>query len=182
MSQLQKLWGASALLATLLAIVMFGLIDTRSDKKKSFRPINSNLIQENADLKSENEQLKIQIADLKLQSQNLKTALDAYEKELLEVRQFLENAYLSYERRKVYLSIEDLKYVAPYEDKLFLNTRLEKFIGDSKKEAQKIKRRRINIVITAGIVLFLLMGGFTIWALNERTRAIFEKQKSQTQL
>jgi hypothetical protein len=88
MSQLQKLWGALALLVALLAIVMFILIDNESDKKKSSRPINSNLTKEIADLKSENEQLKIQIADLKIQYQNLKTVLNAYEKEIV----VLENA------------------------------------------------------------------------------------------
>ncbi len=93
MSHLQKLWGASAILVTLLAMVMFGLIETRSDKKESSRRINSNLTKEEADLKSENEQLKIQIADLKIQNQNLKTELDAYEKEFVELDHASRNCY-----------------------------------------------------------------------------------------
>ena len=43
------------------------------------------------------------------------------EKELLEIKDFLENAYANYQRRGILLSEVDLKYIAPYEDKLFLS-------------------------------------------------------------
>ena len=93
MSPLQKLWVTSALLVALFAIVMSGLIDNRSDKKKSSQQIKSNLTKENTDLKPENEQLKIQIADLKNQNQILKTALNAYEKEFVVLNNAAGNCY-----------------------------------------------------------------------------------------
>ena len=94
------------------------------------------------------------------------------EKELLEVRQFIDNAYSNYEKRNVYLSVEDLKYIALYEDKLFLNKRMEKFIEESKKEAAKSKRRKRNILVAATLALIIILSGFTIWAINERGKAV----------
>jgi len=103
------------------------------------------------------------------------------EKELLEVRQFIDSAYSNYEKRNVYLSVEDLKYIALYEDSLFLNKRTEKFIEESKKEAEKAKRRRRNIAIAAAITLIVVLSGFTIWAINERGKAIEQTKFAENQ-
>ncbi len=107
------------------------------------------------------------------------------EKELLEVRQFIDNAYANYEKRNVCLSVEDLKYIAPYEDKLFLNQKLEKFINDSKREAQKEKRRKRNVAVIAVVSLIIILSGFTIWAIIEKskaTRALVEKEIAEKKL
>ncbi|MCD6565546.1 MAG: hypothetical protein J7K53_06345, partial [Bacteroidales bacterium] len=107
------------------------------------------------------------------------------EKELLEVKQFLENAYSQFEKRKIYLTANDLKYIAPYEDKLFLNKRLEKFIEDSKKELQKAKRRKRNVAVIAAVSLIIILSGFTIWAIiekNKATRALVEKEIAEKKL
>jgi len=98
------------------------------------------------------------------------------EKELLEVKTFIENSYSNFERRNHLLSEEDLKYIAPYEDKLFLNERIIRFISTSKKEFHKARRRRQNILVSVATVIIILLSFFTIWALKERSNAV-EQQK-----
>ena len=48
----------------------------------------------------------------------------AIEKDIIEVRQFIENAFSVYEKRGKLLTSDDLKYIAPYEDKLYLSKRI----------------------------------------------------------
>ncbi len=107
------------------------------------------------------------------------------EKELLEVRQFIENSFDNYQRRKIYLSTKDLSYFAPYEDKMFLSEQLISFINDSRRMLSKIKRRKRTFAVSAAILLFVVLSGFTFWALNERTKAkenektaLIEKEKA----
>ncbi|MBA7526565.1 hypothetical protein ES705_18727 [subsurface metagenome] len=84
------------------------------------------------------------------------------EKEMLEVRQFLDNAYGQYEKRKIHLTTKDLKYIAPYEDKLFINKETEKFIEESKNVLQKAKKKIKRIAI-AGFVAILIISTSTIF-------------------
>jgi WD40 repeat protein len=98
------------------------------------------------------------------------------EKELLEIRYFLDNAFNNFEKRQVLLSLEDLKYIAPYEDKLFLNEKTLKFISQSKWAMQRAKRRRQNLLIAASVVLFSILSAFSIWAIRERGNAMKQKQ------
>ncbi|MCK4701314.1 MAG: hypothetical protein KAT38_13295, partial [Bacteroidales bacterium] len=84
------------------------------------------------------------------------------EKEILEVRQFIDNAYSQYEKRKIYLTAKDLKYIAPYEDKLFINKETERFIKDSKSVLQKAKKKIKRIAI-AGFFAILLISTGTIF-------------------
>jgi hypothetical protein len=103
------------------------------------------------------------------------------EKDIIEVRQFLENAYNTYEKRGKLLTVEDLKYIAPYEDKLFLNKNSEEFIDKSKNEITRARRRRRTIATVAGIALILVLSGFTIWAINERKKAVREREIAEVQ-
>lgn len=98
------------------------------------------------------------------------------EKELLEIKTFIDNAYSSFERRGQLLSDEDLKYIAPYEDKLFLNEKNQRLIDESKQSIHKVRRRRINFAIATAAALILVLSFFSIWALTERGKAR-EKQK-----
>ncbi|MCD4737627.1 MAG: hypothetical protein K8R53_16425, partial [Bacteroidales bacterium] len=93
------------------------------------------------------------------------------EKELMEVRQFVEYAYQNYQSRKKHLSADDLKYIAPYEGKLFLSERLNRFIHETQNEIQKDRRKKRNFWIGAGLLLILIMAGFTWWAMIERNHA-----------
>lgn len=68
--------------------------------------------------------------------------MSAVEKELIEVKAFLDNSYKIYEQRKVLLTENDLKYIALFENKLILSNDLKNFIQTSKKEVQKARLRR----------------------------------------
>jgi WD40 repeat protein/energy-coupling factor transporter ATP-binding protein EcfA2 len=103
------------------------------------------------------------------------------EKELLEVKYFIENAYVNYEKRHLLLSEEDLKYIALYEDKLFLNEKQQKFIEQSKQAFQKARRRRQNIAIAAASVIIFILSFFTIWAMRERGNAIMQQEIAENQ-
>lgn len=94
------------------------------------------------------------------------------EKELLEIKYFIENAYGNYERRQSLLSAEDLNYIAPYEDKLFLNEKIQRFISQSKWAFLKAKRRRQNFLISIVTIIIIILSFFTIWAIRERGNAI----------
>jgi WD40 repeat protein len=98
------------------------------------------------------------------------------EKELLEIKTFIENAYSNYERRGQLLSDEDLKYIAPYEDKLYLNEKNQRFIDESKQAIHRVRRRRLNFAIAAAAALIIVLSFFSIWAFTERGKAR-EKQK-----
>jgi WD40 repeat protein len=95
----------------------------------------------------------------------------ALEKDIIDVRQFIENEYSAYEKRGKLLTTDDLKYIAPYEDKLFLNKPMEAFIEKSKKEIQRAKIRRRNITVAATIALLVIFAGFTVWALQEKQKS-----------
>jgi len=103
------------------------------------------------------------------------------EKELLEIRQFLDNAYNNYEKRELYLTAEDLKYIAPYEDKLILNEKISKFISQSKWVIHRVKRRRQNILISMAGTLIVILSFFTVWALKEKSNAYTQKQLAEEQ-
>ncbi len=109
--------------------------------------------------------------------------LTLYEKELLEVRHFIEHAYKVFEARKVLLSNEDLNFIQPYEDKLILSHELNDFVELSKRESARKKKRKRVVFASIAIVLLLIMTAFTTWALIERGKAfkqqkIAEKQKN----
>jgi len=84
------------------------------------------------------------------------------EKEVMEVRLFIENAYNTYQSRKTLLSDEDLKYIALYEDRLFLGKILQDFVDKSKVEifARRKAFRRITSISTAGFILIIIAIGY----------------------
>jgi WD40 repeat protein len=83
------------------------------------------------------------------------------EKELLEVRKYVENAYFNFEKRGVLLNRQDLEYLETYETKLILPQNLNDFINQSKNKllTQKHALKRITRIST---VIFLLILAITI--------------------
>lgn len=102
----------------------------------------------------------------------------ALEKDIIEVKQFIENEYSAYEKRGKLLSAEDLKFIAPYEGKLYLNRASWIFILKSKNELARATRRRRIFAGAAAIALVIVLSGFTIWALNERKKALFQQTQA----
>jgi WD40 repeat protein len=96
----------------------------------------------------------------------------AIEKDIIEVRQFLGNALSDYVKRDKLLTADDLKYIAPYEDKLYLNKPTETFIHKSKNELTRTRKRRRIFAGFAATVLVIVLSGFTFWAIKERGIAL----------
>ena len=77
------------------------------------------------------------------------------EKELLEVKQFIENAFNNYKKRKVLLNPDDLKYIAPFEERLYLNKQIENFVAKSKMEIEKVGRKKKRILLSISSILIV---------------------------
>lgn len=103
------------------------------------------------------------------------------EKELMEVKSFLESAYSSYEKRELLLTEEDLKYIAPYEEKLFLSEKNQRFIDESKRALQRARRRRLNWAVATVGVIIIILSFFTIWAMREKKQAEEQRQIAEEQ-
>jgi WD40 repeat protein len=103
------------------------------------------------------------------------------EKELLEIRQLIENAFHDWQKRVVLLSEEDLQYIAPYESRLFLPEDYKKLIEKSKSELTKARHRRRNIFSAAAVLLIIILSGFSIWAIKERKNAIDKERIANEQ-
>lgn len=103
------------------------------------------------------------------------------EKELLEIRQFLDHSYNSFERRGILLSAQDLRYIAPYEDKLFLSEKISKFISLSKRATQRARRRRQRILVSTALTIIAVLSFFTVWAMRERDYARLQEADAKTQ-
>lgn len=106
------------------------------------------------------------------------------EKELLEIKDFLESAFNNYKRRGIFLNEEDLKYIGPYEDKIFLKRELQQFLNSSKNEIARSQRRKRRLIAAAIATLMVILTFFTAWALQERGKALeqnifAEKQRQE---
>ncbi len=82
------------------------------------------------------------------------------EKELLEVGQFVENAYQAFTTRKTWLNNDDLEYLAPYEKSLFLSPVLDSFIKESKERIQSQQRalKRLTRIVAIVFIGFIGLG------------------------
>lgn len=91
------------------------------------------------------------------------------EKELLEVRLFIENARLAFNTRKTYLTQDDLNYLSTYEKRLFLPAILSKFVEDSKEKLHSQQRalRRLTSLV-AVVFLFIVAAGVRYY-LNKKS-------------
>jgi hypothetical protein len=105
--------------------------------------------------------------------------INLVEKELFEVKQFIENAYQYYEKRGVLLSSADLRYIAPYEDMLRLSKSLEELIRSSRKSLEKAIRQRRAIITFSGLGLILILLAFSWWALSERNKALRSEKNAR---
>ncbi|MFC2089204.1 NACHT and WD repeat domain-containing protein [Bacteroidota bacterium] len=87
------------------------------------------------------------------------------EKEVMEVRLFIENAFNTYKSRHVLLSHDDLEYIEPYEDSLFLSKEHGEFVKQSKQGIELEKqafRRTVRISIVGLLILVLTIGYFFV--------------------
>ncbi len=104
--------------------------------------------------------------------------ISASEIEILEVRQFIESAHYFWKKHSVLLSEDDLKYISPFEKRLSLSEDLAGFIEMSKVKFNSYRTRKRNVIVSVGVIIILLLSGFSIWALKERNRAEILKIKA----
>jgi WD40 repeat protein/energy-coupling factor transporter ATP-binding protein EcfA2 len=89
------------------------------------------------------------------------------DREVVEVKQFVENAYQTFNTRKTYLSADDLEYLAPYGKRLFLPPALDQFVKQSRDKLQSQQRALKRLTR-----IFLVLVGLGI--------RYYLKQKSKT--
>jgi len=79
------------------------------------------------------------------------------ERELIEVRQFLEYGLAEYNRRGFLLNEHDLLYIEIHLEKLKLSGNLKKFVDESTKSVRKKRRTRKQIIGIITIIVILLI-------------------------
>lgn len=106
------------------------------------------------------------------------------EKEVLEIKQFIENAYAIFEKRKIYLESDGLSYIAPYEDKLFINKTLSDFIENSKRNISARKRAFTRTLSYSFIGFFIIIISLIIYyfrsSINARSEELTTEAFLQT--
>ena len=112
------------------------------------------------------------------------------ERELLDVKQFLNYSYNEYEKRGTLLTDDDLSYISFYERNLEINQELNEFIEKSKKHSTKrLRSRRVKTVIISIILLLLvtsILGLFNAQRQRERAETLAtvaqeEKERAENQ-
>jgi WD40 repeat protein len=107
--------------------------------------------------------------------------MTANEKEIIEVRSFLDNSLRIFKQRNVLLSDSDLKYIDQFETRLILNNEQKEFIELSRKEILRTRVRRRNLSLAAVIILIAVLSGFSVWAVIERTKALEQSRVAEEQ-
>lgn len=90
------------------------------------------------------------------------------EKDLLEVRQFIENSYQSHLKRKIILSNDDLIYISNKDALLNLNADLKKFIEDSRKH-QKAKSKTVRSLVVISAIAFIMLLSTIVYYIARKT-------------
>jgi WD40 repeat protein len=91
------------------------------------------------------------------------------EKDLLEVRQFIENSYQSHLKRKIILSNDDLNYISNKDALLNLNADLKKFIEDSRKH-QKAKSKTVRSLVVISAIAFIMLLSTIVYYIVRKTK------------
>lgn len=95
------------------------------------------------------------------------------EKELLEVRQFIANAYRSHLGRGVTLGAADLEYIAPYADRLFLPAEMAAFLERCRSDMRSARqlKRKVNVVSLVGLLLIVASTAYYFYGRSRVSRA-----------
>jgi WD40 repeat protein len=91
------------------------------------------------------------------------------EKELLEIRQMIENAYQYYLKRKILLSNEDISYISNKDSVLNLNKELREFMDDSRKH-QKARLKNFRVLLAISSFAFLILLSSILYTLIKRNK------------
>jgi WD40 repeat protein len=100
------------------------------------------------------------------------------EKEILEVRQFIENAHANYQKRGIPLNSEDLAYIATYENRLFLKGELDEFVQKCKRIISE-KKRSFNRILRISAIGFFLLIAAVVFYYIQSTSSIKSRRLTQ---
>jgi WD40 repeat protein len=106
------------------------------------------------------------------------------EKELLEIRQLIENGYQYYVKRKILLSNDDLAYISNKDSLLNLNSELLGFLQDSREhQLAKIRTvRRLTVISAVAFVVLLAILGYFVNMKVRQVKADYLAIKSISQI
>jgi WD40 repeat protein len=105
------------------------------------------------------------------------------EKELLEIRQFIENSYQSYLKRKILLNSDDLEYISKKDSLLNLNSDLKVFLEESRKHQKARAKvvRRLVFISAVAIVLLIATIVYTLIKSNRANQSVSNAKNSISQ-
>ena len=109
--------------------------------------------------------------------------ITTYERDLIEVNQFIIYAFGEHEKRAFLLNESDLAYIAPYETKLNFSGNVREFIEKSKATVRKKNRSRKRIIATvAGISVMLVISVLAmVYAFVQQTVAVVQGRDALAQ-
>jgi WD40 repeat protein len=107
-------------------------------------------------------------------AQHIYDKITLIEREIFEVRQFIENAFNSYEKREILLTQEDLDYITRFEASLILPEKHQEFISISRVYYQK-QNYTIKIIsaVSAGFLIIMLIVGTLYFKNTVKQRQAF---------
>jgi WD40 repeat protein len=105
------------------------------------------------------------------------------EKELLEIRQMIENAYQYYLKRKILLSNEDLAYISNKDSILNLSPELRGFMDECRQHQEAKKRAVTRLIIFSGLAFLILLStiGYTLLNRSNKSKSILLAKESVIQ-
>jgi len=104
--------------------------------------------------------------------------ITSYERDLIEVNQFITYALSEHDKRNFLLNESDLAYIAPYETKLNLSEKVHEFIEKSKTAVRKKNRSRKTFYAVMGVISILLFTSVLGLVYSQRQKA--EANKNAT--
>jgi WD40 repeat protein len=100
------------------------------------------------------------------------------EKELIEVRQFLEYGLIEYKKRGYVLNDRDMAYVQPHLEVLNLEGDLKQFVAESQKSVQKKQRTRKRVIGIVSLIVILCITSIYGFITARQQRETAEEQRS----
>ena len=98
------------------------------------------------------------------------------EKELLEVRKYIENAFYSYETRGIMLNKQDLEYLAAYERKLILPQNLTDYVNQSRFKLLSQRKALIRMTRISALIFVLIIAAIGRSYLGTQKNSVLNNQ------
>ena len=98
------------------------------------------------------------------------------EKELLDVRKYVENAFYNYDNRGILLNKQDFEYLEPYKNKLILPKNLNDFVLHCRKKLDSQKKSFARITRISALILILIVAALGRDIMGRMKRADLESQ------